>query len=96
MKVLYFNGTIPLFDVHGVTNLHFESIGGVKSKHNRYDSFKRLVGYPVKGCPAILPVTRRIEYKSNPSLHKCDSRCQSAKGHSCECSCSGQFHGSAS
>lgn len=25
--------------------------------------------------------------------HKCDARCTSAKGHSCECSCGGKNHG---
>jgi hypothetical protein len=34
-----------------------------------------------------------IDYKTNPSLHKCDARCQNAKGRTCECSCGGQYHG---
>jgi len=92
-KVLYFSADIEVTGVHGLDNSRFAAIGGVKSKHNRYDSFSRLVGHPVSGPDAILPVTRTIYYKSNPSLHKCDSRCRNAKGHNCECSCGGQFHG---
>jgi hypothetical protein len=36
---------------------------------------------------------RAIEFKSNPSLHKCDARCTNAKGFKCECSCGGKNHG---
>lgn len=36
---------------------------------------------------------RRIDFKKNPSLHKCDARCETAKGHKCECSCGGKNHG---
>jgi len=52
-----------------------------------------LVGHPVSGEKATLPVTRTIYFKSNPSLHVCDARCRHAKGHNCECSCGGKFHG---
>lgn len=91
--IKYFSGTTELTGVHGIDTAKFLSIGGVKSKHNRYDSFNRKVGHPKSGPDAILPVTRMIEYKSNPSLHKCDARCQNATGHVCECSCGGEFHG---
>lgn len=42
-------------------------------------------------------ITRQIEYKSNASKHKCDSRCQLARGRSmkCECACGGKNHGKA-
>lgn len=40
-----------------------------------------------------LQATRKIEFKRNPSLHKCDARCFHAKGHQCECSCGGKNHG---
>jgi hypothetical protein len=36
---------------------------------------------------------RVIEYKSNPSKHKCDARCTNAKGFKCECECGGKNHG---
>ena len=41
-----------------------------------------------------LQVSRKIEYKSNPSKHKCDARCTNAKGFRCECECGGKNHGS--
>lgn len=42
-----------------------------------------------------LPVTRTVEYKSNPSRHKCDVRCTNATGRvmRCECACGGKNHG---
>lgn len=92
-KVRYFSGNQELTNVYGLKVERFLAIGGVKSKHNAYDSFGRMVGHPKEGPDAVLPVTRKIFFKSNPSLHKCDSRCRSAKGHDCECSCGGQFHG---
>jgi hypothetical protein len=36
---------------------------------------------------------RKVEFKSNPSLHACGPRCQNATGHQCECSCQGKNHG---
>lgn len=41
------------------------------------------------------PVTRTVEYKSNPSKHICDARCVNATGRvmKCECSCGGKNHG---
>ena len=93
--VKYFSGTQELRGVRGEDVARFLAIGGVKSKHNRFDSFQRLVGEPVDGPAAILPVTRTIFYKSNPSLHKCDARCMGATWHDCECSCGGKNHGAA-
>lgn len=44
---------------------------------------------------AKLRADRRIEFKSNPSRHDCDSRCTGARGRvmKCECSCGGKNHG---
>ena len=40
------------------------------------------------------PVTRKIEYKSNPSLHECDARCMNGRCNGkCECRCGGVNHG---
>jgi hypothetical protein len=58
----------------------------------RCDSFSRWVGYGPDGN-TLMPVARIIHRKSNPSNHKCDARCQHAKGHNCECSCGGKNHG---
>src|SRR6186713_1070066 len=60
----------------------------------RVDSFYVYAGYDPENSKAPqLPVTRRIEYKINGSKHKCDARCQNAKGRNCECACGGKHHG---
>ena len=43
----------------------------------------------------LIPATRVIEMKSNPSKHVCDARCMNATGRvmKCECSCGGKNHG---
>jgi len=39
---------------------------------------------------------RVLEHFGNPlEGHKCDARCEGAKGHQCYCSCGGQNHGKA-
>jgi len=43
-----------------------------------------------------LQATRKVQIKSNPSLHKCSDRCVSAKGWLCECECGGKNHGAGS
>ena len=45
-----------------------------------------------------IKTTRKVEMKSNPSRHVCDSRCINATGRimKCECSCGGKNHGKAS
>ena len=88
----YFSGELAVKDVHQMRNAAFEAaFPGMRGV--RIDGFSKFVGHPLEGADSILPVTRVIEYKSNPSLHKCDARCRHAKGRSCECSCGGQFHG---
>lgn len=58
------------------------------------DSFQKWVGYvPGRITDGPQAVVRIIEYKSRPSLHKCDGRCLHAKGRTCECSCGGKNHG---
>ena len=88
----YSNGT-EVTATHGVKNAKFLEMGGVPNKHNYYDSYSRLVGHTTIGPDEILPVTRKVIYNKNGSLHKCDSRCLNATGHNCECSCGGLFHG---
>jgi hypothetical protein len=36
---------------------------------------------------------RVVQFKAFPSLHRCDARCENAKGHNCECACGGANHG---
>lgn len=93
--VKYYSGDVELNAPFGLDSARFAAIGGSPNKHNRYDSFKRLAGYVVDGPKAVMPVTRKVFYKANPSLHKCDARCLSATGHNCECSCGGKNHGAA-
>lgn len=95
--VKYFSGTEQVESPFGLDNKKFAAMfPGVTGK--RYDSFTRLAGFP-KGARVTfdgtgsLPVTRVIDFKKNPSLHKCDARCRHAKGNCCECSCGGKFHG---
>lgn len=40
-----------------------------------------------------IQATRAIEYKRNPSKHKCGPRCLNATGFLCECECGGKNHG---
>ena len=58
----------------------------------RYDGYQMWVGRSQSG--ALIPVTRRIEYKARPSLHECNAKCLNGK-HSgtCECRCGGKNHG---
>lgn len=91
--VKYFSGNTEVKNIFGLKNAAFRAIGGTPSKHNWYDGFCRVAGHPVSGADAVLPVTRTIYRKTNPSNHVCDARCRHAKGHNCECSCGGEFHG---
>lgn len=88
-KVTHYNGTLPLSGVQPLDNPVFATkFPGVKGR--RCDSFSKWVGF---NGGEMMPVTRTIFFKANPSLHKCDARCQSATGNTCECACRGQFHG---
>jgi len=91
-RVIYFHNDIELKIVTSKPNAFFESIGGVKSKHNYDGGYSRMVGTNDNG-KTYLPVTRKIYFKKNPSLHKCNTKCQGASGHDCECSCNGKNHG---
>lgn len=91
--ITYYSGKTELKNIFPLEVARFVAIGGERNKHNRYDSFHRIAGHPANGPDAILPATRRIEYKSNPSRHKCSARCMNATGHVCECECGGKNHG---
>lgn len=93
-RIRYFNGTTELKNIQGLDREKFAAaFPGVKGK--RWDSFSRMVGYPLSGEGGALPVERVIEYKDNPSRHACDARCLNANGKvmRCECSCGGENHG---
>lgn len=99
MSVRYFSdfggNTVELTGIYGLDNTEFEKrFPDVKGR--RSDSFSKFVGFPQRSMPGQeLPVTRVINYKSNPSKHKYDSRCIHATGRTmnCECSCGGANHG---
>lgn len=95
MPVKYFHEDQELVSVWPVSNADFWKAWGYPRKGVAYDGYSKMVGV-IKGKTLdrdALPVTRRIEFKKNPKLHKCDARCQGATGKICECSCGGRFHG---
>jgi hypothetical protein len=85
-------GTIELTSQGYIQNMLRKELAakfpGLKAKS--YDSFSVMAKYH---NGELLPITRAIEYKTRPSLHKCDARCVHAKGHKCECACGGKNHG---
>lgn len=81
---------VALRNIRPLDNAEFAGLfPGIKGR--RSDSFSRFVGYAVGG--RMLPVMRSIERRANPSNHKCDARCESARSFKCECSCGGHNHG---
>ena len=64
-SVKYYSGAVEVKSVFSMLNKEFELIGGIKSKHNQYNSVRRLVGHTASGPDLVLPVTRRIDYKTN-------------------------------
>jgi len=100
MGTKYFSGETELRgNIMGLRNSDFAArFPGIKGR--RFDGFDMMVAFPegAKYDAALtqaLPVTRVINYKSNPSKHECDTRCRHAKGRvmNCECSCEGKNHG---
>lgn len=97
-SVTYYHGETAL---HTITSERKEKAFARFPDQKRFvknDSFSVMVGWlPETDCfknrDEWVPATRRIFFKKNPSLHKCDARCQNAKGHDCECSCGGANHG---
>lgn len=89
----YFSGDKEVKYYGIMRNAEFaENFPGIKPhKSCWYDSFSKMIALDSE--KQIVPVTRIIRYKKNPSLHKCDSRCMNATGNNCECSCGGANHG---
>lgn len=90
----YFSGSQEVKYTQSMNNKAF-SIAFPGIKGIKYDGYSKLVSYSFDQVE-ILPITRSIQFKSNPSLHKCDGRCVHAKGHICECACGGANHGTGS
>lgn len=58
----------------------------------RFDGYQMQVGRNERG--ELVPVTRKIEFKSQPSLHECNAKCLHGKHNGkCECKCGGKNHG---
>lgn len=83
--------TTELRTISSMKNAEFAArFPGVKGR--RSDSFEMLVGRVIGG--EWLPVTRTIEYKSQPSRHECSAKCLGGKATgTCECKCGGKNHG---
>ena len=63
---------------------------GIKAM--RADGFSRWAARAADG--RVLPVTRMIEMKRNPSRHACNAKCLNGKHNgACECQCGGKNHG---
>lgn len=84
---------VALSVIQGIPNAEFSTRWpGVHGR--RFDGYQMLVGRNASGN--LMPVTRCVFRKSNPSNHKCSARCLNAKctGRSeCECECGGKNHG---
>lgn len=88
-----FNGeSVSLKAIRDIPNKEFvDKFPGVKGR--RSDGFSMWVGFSAE-TGEMLPVTRTIEYKSNPSKHECNSKCLNGKHNGvCECRCGGKNHG---
>lgn len=83
-NIKYFNGESEL-----------QSVREIKGKLFGYVSVDDLFFVAGEGWKGFTAVERKVEYKSNPSRHECDSRCMNATGlvMKCECACGGKNHG---
>ena len=86
------NGAIELAFVTSMDNKEFNAkFSGVKGM--RYDGYSMWVGRN-SVAEAYVPVTRKIEYKKNPSKHECNAKCLNGNHNGmCECKCGGKNHG---
>jgi hypothetical protein len=82
-------------DINGQTVelSHVEHDGHVSSKATHFRGYLPGVDLNTARRSDKVQATRAIEYKSNPSKHKCDARCTNARGFRCECECGGKNHG---
>lgn len=86
--------TVALSSMTQMDNALFRAkFPGVKGI--RADGYSMWVGMPAEGSGSdLLPVTRMINMKANPSKHECNTKCLNGKHNgSCECQCGGRNHG---
>lgn len=88
----YTGEAIALTFFNAIPNAEFAArFPGVKGI--RCDGYTMQIGR-AEGSKQWLPVTRKIEYKSNPSKHECNTKCLNGKHNgTCECKCGGKNHG---
>lgn len=90
--------TIELGGSHEISKAEFTArfpgVDGIPYKGRQHRIY--LIASPVGTfrMEDMVPVTRRIEYKSQPSLHKCNAKCIGGRcDGACECRCGGVNHG---
>ena len=66
---------------------------GTEPLQNSFYRDGKLFAYPLTGSEGPKAVTRTVNFKKNPSMHKCEARCLNASGVNCECECGGVNHG---
>ena len=83
--------TIELVSVTSMDNEWFAiNFPGVKAI--RDGGYSKRCGRAADG--RMLPMTRMIEMKRNPSHHACNAKCRNGKHNgACECQCGGKNHG---
>lgn len=84
--------TLEFSGMFSIDNADFATkFPGIKGR--RCDGYSKYVSYK-PGTREIVPVTRWIEFKKNPSRHVCNAKCMSGRMNGvCECSCGGKNHG---
>lgn len=97
-RIRYFSDAtgepVQLHAPHGMDNKEFAARWpGVRGI--RYDGYQMLVGHTTNLLNSpVLPLTRKIEFKAQPSLHECNAKCMNGKHNgTCECRCGGKNHG---
>ncbi len=82
-------------DVNGQTFelSHVEHDGHISTKAAHFRGFPPGVDLTTAKRSDKVQATRKVEYKRNPSKHKCGPRCLNATGFLCECECGGKNHG---
>ena len=94
MATKYFSdatdGAVELTAITSISNAEFAArFPGVRGI--RLDGYEMIVG---RANGSLLPATRRVNYKSQPSRHECNAKCLGGKHDgACECSCGGKNHG---
>jgi hypothetical protein len=65
-----------------------------RSQLKTTSQWKSIVNVPCRlnGCNALVKI-EAVRWTQTQKPHKCDARCEHAKGTKCECECMGENHG---